>query len=176
MQSFELQKWVLPFWRPPTTLNLVPNDKGCDIMFKKYYGHMIEYFRWAQGNYDFLSLFEDSHMTRCLTNIFLNWITANRFWAWVSNHTSIYRLKITKFYYLQISLCHPVLTSFLMVKSNLFQKHQSLGHSSTQCAEENSTERLKDKKLLYTGLAGMLQGFQKYFFQNPRKWGVESAS
>ena len=36
----------------------------------------------------------------------------------------------------------------------------------TQCAEENSTERSKDEKLLYAGLTGMLQGFQKYFW-NP---------
>ena len=39
---------------------------------------------------------------------------------------------------------------------------------SAQYDEENSNERSKDEKLLYTGLKGILQGFQKYFFQNPR--------
>ena len=38
----------------------------------------------------------------------------------------------------------------------------------TQCAEKNLSERSKDEKLLYTGLMSMLQGLQKYFFQNPR--------
>ena len=36
---------------------------------------------------------------------------------------------------------------------------------NTQCAEENSTKRSNDKKLLYKGLMGMRQGFQRYFFK-----------
>ena len=36
------------------------------------------YFRSAQGNSDSLSLFEDSHMPRHLTNYFLLWINENR--------------------------------------------------------------------------------------------------
>ena len=43
-----------------------------------------------------------------------------------------------------------------------------------QYAGENSTKRSKDKKLLYTGLTGILNGFQKHFFQNPKNFGKES--
>ena len=38
----------------------------------------------------------------------------------------------------------------------------------SQCAEEKSNEILKDEKLLYTGLMGMLQGFQNILFLNPK--------
>ena len=34
----------------------------------------------------------------------------------------------------------------------------------TQCAEENSTKRSKEEKLLYSGLTGVLQEFQNCFF------------
>ena len=40
-------------------------------------------------------------------------------------------------------------------------------NTKAQLAEENLTERSKDEKLLYTGLILVLQGIQKYFFQNP---------
>ena len=52
---------------------------------------------------------------------------------------------------------------WMLFKNTLDEKAKQ---NYSQCTEEKSKYRSKDKKLLYTGLTGLLQGFQTYFFQN----------
>ena len=74
---------------------------------------MNEYFRWAQGYFDLLRLFEDSNMGMSLTNIILLLIHVGRFcWphkAKVLIQKCVFVPKINKFIYLQNSLIYPVL-------------------------------------------------------------------